>query len=569
MNKKSLYLALTGAVVAAGLTCCSSDYLDTAPITSISDQTAVATTEAAQMSIYGISRIMNTQLSMGRSHNGENSSAVWIGEALGPDNNSFFYMREMGQSWYTWQSMGLPTSSLCRNFWDYAYMLVGRANTILATIDDATGPEDEKQWIKAQAYTFRAHGYIRAMQWFGPRWQDSNNGSAYGVVLRTEPGTEPAALGTCNEIMDLIYSDLTAAIDLYQASKKSRKYTYEPDIDIAYGLFARAAMWKQDWATAKTMAHNARQNYPVMTNEDWLSGFIWEADDYMWTNPDNDIYWSSFGAWFSCNGAYPSSWGYGLNMDMSLYRLIDDNDIRKQVFFGPDKIAQLATIPGYEEVAEFTEADFWNPEMIVAGTMDFANGPMAKLADAFVTHLMNTNPYSGYVTNKPFCKVAAGVASQTPDVLSLGAAGKMWCMGVNGVYGDSYFPWMRATEFLLTEAEAAYMSGDMSTAANLITELNSMRIPGYTAPAGDALLDDIRLSRRIELWGEGHAWYDFKRWNLPIENKVWKAGDVESGNTPDNYKGNHAVGDANGWRLMIPMAETDFNPAFDRTLLNY
>lgn len=81
----------------------------------------------------------------------------------------------------------------------------------------------------------------------------------------------------------------------------------------------------------------------------------------------------------------------------------------------------------------------------------------------------------------------------------------MWSIGVNGTYGDSYFPWMRATEMLLTEAEAAYMAGDEPTAKSVIEELNSIRIPGYEAPSGDALLEDIRLSRRIELWGEAIA----------------------------------------------------------------
>lgn len=128
---------------------------------------------------------------------------------------------------------------------------------------------------------------------------------------------------------------------------------------------------------------------------------------------------------------------------------------------------------------------------------------------------------------------------------------------------------MRATEFLLTEAEAAYMDGDIASAKSIITELNSIRIPGYVAPDGEALLEDIRLSRRAELWGEGHCWYDFKRWNLPIEERKWVANDPTSGNTPANFARAHAVNDRNGWRLMIPRAESDFNSGFDRTLMGY
>ena len=67
MNSK-FYKGLAAVAIAAGFASCSDDYLQTEPITSISGATAVATTEAAQMTVYGISRIMNTQNDQGRSH---------------------------------------------------------------------------------------------------------------------------------------------------------------------------------------------------------------------------------------------------------------------------------------------------------------------------------------------------------------------------------------------------------------------------------------------------------------------------------------------------------------------
>ena len=568
MNSK-FYKGLAAVAIAAGFASCSDDYLQTEPITSISDATAVATTEAAQMTVYGISRIMNTQNDQGRSHTGENSCLQWIGEGLGPDNVSFMNMNEMGRSWSRWESLNLPSSSLCKTMWGYCYMIISRANTVLATIDAADGTQAEKDWIKAQCLTFRAHGYLHALQWFGPRWVDSNHGNAYAVVLRTEPGTGPAPTGTMNEVLDLIYSDLDEALKLFQSSGKSRKYWFEPDMDIAYGTYARAALLKNDWNKAKEMAHNARKDYPVMTNDEYMSGLINPTSDYMWTNPDNDIYYSAFGCWFSCNGSYPANWSQGLAINMDLYRLLDERDIRRKCFFTPDKAAEIAKMDGYGDVASLTEADFWNPNNVVAGTMDCAAGGLGNLAKGFVWYAMANNPVSNIVTSYPFCRVIEGVAQTTPSVMQLGAAVKMWSIGVNGTYGDSYFPWMRATEMLLTEAEAAYMAGDEPTAKSVIEELNSIRIPGYEAPSGDALLEDIRLSRRIELWGEGHCWTDFKRWNLPMERRVWKENDVTSGNTPANFAIRQETSAYNGWRLMIPRSESDFNPAFDRSLLNY
>lgn len=549
-----------------GLASCAEDYLSTEPVTNISTEQAVATTDAAQMAIYGIARVMYSQLSTTypRACNGEATYTQYVNEVLGPDNTSYFNMGECGRLWYTWQSVTDQNNTRNDAIWDYCYMLIARANDILATVSESEGSNEEKWFIEAQARTYRAHGYIRALQWFAPRWQDSNNGQAYAVVLRTEPGTGPAALGTMNEILDLIYDDLNTAIKLYADSKSGRSYIWEPDVEVAYGLLSRAALIKNDWSTAISASKSARDGYPVASNDDYMGGFIFETSDCMWTNWDNDIYWSTFGAWFACNGAYPSNWSRGFSINADLYRELDPNDIRRQCFFTPDKVAEVAKIEGYESVAGTTEADFWDANNTIESTMNCVPA-MQTLANGFVQYAMNNNPYSGYVSSLPYCMVG----SAEPTSMQLYAALKMWSLGQNGVYCDSKYPWMRATEMVLNQAEAAYMSGDMTQAKECLMEINSLRIPGYQAPDGEDLLDAIRLCRRIELWGEGHNWSDFKRWNLPAAERAFVPGDVTSGNTPASYASSHQPSDANGWRLAVPRAESDFNPAFDRTLLNY
>lgn len=569
MKKKLLYTTGLSLAILMGITSCSSDYLETKPITSIGDKDAVSTTKTAQMSIYGISRIMYSQLSTSapRANSGEASMGQEVNEIFGPDNTSYFLMGETGKNWYTWDVMTQSNATRNASCWNYCYMLIARANTILASIDEAEGTQAERDWIKAQAYTYRAFGYLKALQWFAPRWEDSNNGQKYAVVLRTEPGTAPAPLATMNEVIDLMYSDLTSAIDLYKSSKMTRTYIWEPGLEIAYGIFARIAMIKHDWTTAQTMAHNARKNgeqeYPVLSNAGYMSGFIAETEDCMWTNWDNDIYWSTYGAWYSCNGHYPSNWSRGFSINVDLYNALDPKDIRRQCFFMPDKAAEVAKIKGYEDVTA-TMADFYKADNVAEGTMNMIAGGLKKFAQGFVKYAQNNLTYTGRLTSLPYTNVVNGTVTS----MQFGAQVKMWSIGDGGTYNDSKYPWMRATEMLLTEAEAAYMAGDMATAKSCIEELNKLRIPGYVAPEGEALLNDIRLSRRIELWGEGHNFTDFKRWNIPASERKWTAGDITSGNTPANYASTHQPSDCKGWRLAIPDAEEDFNSAFDRSLLN-
>lgn len=71
---------------------------------------------------------------------------------------------------------------------------------------------------------------------------------------------------------------------------------------------------------------------------------------------------------------------------------------------------------------------------------------------------------------------------------------------------------MRASEMLLIEAEALARQGGQDAAAQtLLWELQDKRGATRTAATGAALVNDILLERRKELYGEGFAWFDLLR----------------------------------------------------------
>lgn len=79
-------------------------------------------------------------------------------------------------------------------------------------------------------------------------------------------------------------------------------------------------------------------------------------------------------------------------------------------------------------------------------------------------------------------------------------------------------PLMRAAEMYLIEAEAKAQSGDNAGAqAALFTLVKARnRAATQSTNTGQALLDEIMLNRRVELWGEGFRFTDLKRLNLPL-----------------------------------------------------
>ena len=86
----------------------------------------------------------------------------------------------------------------------------------------------------AQAITIRAHAYIKLLQYYAPRWQDSKNGETYVCVIREKSGTENVALSKMKDVLDYIYKDLDKALELYdQAQGETRKFKWAPNKSVA------------------------------------------------------------------------------------------------------------------------------------------------------------------------------------------------------------------------------------------------------------------------------------------------------------------------------------------------
>ncbi len=124
--------------------------------------------------------------------------------------------------------------------------------------------------------------------------------------------------------------------------------------------------------------------------------------------------------------------------------------------------------------------------------------------------------------------------------------------------GDYLF--MRAAEMYLIEAEALARQGNDAAAKTTLETLIKTRYAGYSAPtASPALLNEILLQRRIELWGEGFSLFDIKRLKTGL-NRPTGAGNHGSPNfDPKIYV--LAPGDAQ-MIMKIPQKEIDVNSTF-------
>lgn len=115
-------------------------------------------------------------------------------------------------------------------------------------------------------------------------------------------------------------------------------------------------------------------------------------------------------------------------------------------------------------------------------------------------------------------------------------------------------PRIRTAEMYLIEAEAEAAGGNSTKAQNLLYTLQSKRDSGASklTSTGIALIEEILLERRRELFAEGHRIFDIKRRNLSF---------TRTGNEHWQHKGIEIKGDDYRLNLPIPSSEINANAA--------
>lgn len=122
--------------------------------------------------------------------------------------------------------------------------------------------------------------------------------------------------------------------------------------------------------------------------------------------------------------------------------------------------------------------------------------------------------------------------------------------------------YMRASALYYIEAEALAKSGNEGTAKQVLYDITITRDPSYvlSTNTGAALINEIILQKRIELWGEGYAWFDMKRLGIALTR------DYPGSNHPAFGKLNIPAG-SNSFIFQVPQAEIDANPLIKQTPL--
>jgi len=463
---------------------CKKDYLQTDPPTVLTPQNIFSTTKNAMAAINGMHRELYVQWYGSQALGGVSGNMLYM-EVLGED----FVMTAQANGWfvseYRWLSHRSETSTMVRFCYGFPYVFIGNANMIIANIDNATGPDEEKKLIKGEAYAYRAWAYHQLVQLFGARYVNGGDNSGPGVSLVLEPRSGSLPRNTVEEVYAQINSDIDEAITLLDGVSRPDKSHI--NVNVAKGFKARVALTQQKWDVAAQMAKEARQGFSLMSNTQYMEGFSDQANpEWMWGYKHLDNHPTYFYSFFAYLGDFSSTntRGNPKAIFSVLYDQITATDIRKQL---------------------------WDP-----------------------TGTNTAFPVVDGGTRKPYMTRKFMLANPGNSNGDLGL--------------------MRAGEMYLIEAEAlARMGGHDGDAADALYPLAHQRDPDYvrSSNTGQALIDEIMIQRRVELWAEGFRFYDLKRLNEALDR---------TGGNHDNslaQKMEEPAGTSN-WIFMIPRAEIDY-----------
>lgn len=384
--------------------------------------------------------------------------------------------------------------------WSYYYGFVLTANKVLQAIDIKNCDDNQKGYY-GTALAFRAMLYLDLARTYEFLPNDAINGkndkgndvTNLTVPIVSETTSEDDARNnpraTREEMFKFILSDLDKAEEYIKFSPFNGDQTF-PHLDCVYGLKARLYMWVEDYANAAKYARlaideAANNGVDLMTKEECLNtktGFN-DISKWMWgtqmTSEDRAVTtgivnWTS---WMTNEQSFGYA-GVGATcmIDAKLYSKISDTDFRKLEFVGP-------------------------------------NGPVA---------------------GQKFCSTSAYKDQGISDFSALVAPYASIKFRPNEGEADDYktacataIPVMRVEEMYLIEAEATAHT-DAAKGKELLTAfMKKTRDPQYSfaGTSTQEVVDECFLQKRIELFGEGQIFFDYKRLNKPVdrtyENNNW------------------------------------------------
>ncbi|MDQ0476561.1 RagB/SusD family nutrient uptake outer membrane protein [Chryseobacterium sp. MDT2-18] len=489
INKKTILFA-AASVVLSMVSSCDRDYLETGPTDSVSEQLASGSIENISTIINGMHRNMYLRQNSSQGQNGNTGIMIYM-DVMGED----LIFPAAGPNWYVstirWLDNANANSGNLFYPYDFYYEQIRMANIVILKTPAVAGDQAVKDKLMGEAYAFRAFSYYMLSQIYANRYVAGGNNTQMGVPLRLDLEFEAIPRASLEEVYTSINNDLTSSFGLLSGKARTNKSHF--NASVVKGLMARVALTQGKYSQAATYAKEARAGFALMTNADYKKGFNnYDNVEWLWGYKPLDTTSDYFGNFM----------GY-------MSRNYNSSQIRQ----APKVVNNLL-------YAKFATTDVRTQVIDPTGAHTALNLPSTYLKVPYTSQKFLSTNSSGAIDN-------------------------------NTSLGD--IPFMRAAEMYLIEAEALARDNKEAQSKIVFNEFEKNRNPSYAGATttGQAYVDEILNSRRLELWGEGFRFLDLKRLNLPLD----RTGTNQVSAVTNNLL-TVPAGDKR-WTWLIPQGEID------------
>lgn len=368
------------------------------------------------------------------------------------------------------------TSSGTLFIWYRNYKIIRAANYIIGKIDAST-TDPQMQSYLAEAKTLRAYAYLNLAQCY--QFTYVGNEDQPCVPILTEKTSLNDGNNNPRQTVKAVYaqitSDLDDAIAKFEASESTvlRRDKMTANKDVAHGLRARARLIMQDYAGAQqdaeavlesyapySRAEVAQPTFVSVSEHSWVWGLIYNENSY--AVKTGIINWPSHLCSLVSNG-YTTGGSIYRCINTNLFNQISPSDVRYGWWL--DENSYSPNLEGNEDYLAVVESKNIDPY----ATMKFAP------ADYSAASVNNTQDY----------------------------------------------PMMRAEEMELIRIEC--MAHESLTSAKqalreFVTKYRDESFETF-AQTLDDFIDEVWFQRRVELWGEGFAFFDIMRLHKDIDRR--------------------------------------------------
>lgn len=367
--------------------------------------------------------------------------------------------------------------------WSFYENAITACNKLIGAIDETKATQQQKQYLGV-AYAFRAMYYLDIARMYEylncyetkPLSNTGKNIRNLTVPIITEKTTEKEVAqltrATRDEMKAFIAGDLEKAGSLLTDYKRSNKQL--PDLTCVYGLQARLNMWVEDYAAAAVYARKAisQSGAKPLTKEemyDLENGFNnMNVSSWMWgaqPSEESNIGLLSWGGWMSNEAVFGYASMAPVCIAPSLFKRINNEDIRYHLF------------------KKYENSGDKEPHL-----SDDVYNALPRYAS------LKFRPYKGKYMEQD---------------MNIGS--------------HSAYPLMRVEEMYFIEAEAKAHSSVREGLTLLENFMSQYRRPNYALlvnkddVAKESAIKMIVEQKRIELWGEGLSFFDYKRLDMGVD----------------------------------------------------